>query len=322
MQKLRKRMVPDISIIFVLFIIVIPGLFHYVFYHTKLDIYNSSIRDAEVQYHESLWSMTDSTIKIANAVGKEKGIELSKVLVDKIRANNDIHHLKDALDSGNYAESGFFYTVHNTIRGNWLLNINNSNNDVFVLYRDNILIDTTANADGRIYQDLESFISNHYNPELAKVAFNAMLRGEPSDIIFMENNPGLSEHMQLASMNKYALKKIIETEGINGLRGYEILLPIYITDDGDIFGTRDITKEGIVSKNHKMILVQTYNLYDMLSMYNSSEIESINSNYNIMKKNYERIVQFANVSYLAIMLMDMVAILLVLFYTTRYKKDS
>ena len=74
----------------------------------------------------------------------------------------------------------------------------------------------------------------------------------------------LSRKIKEATYN--TLEEVYVNEGIDGLRNYQFLVPVYITDTGDIFGQAD-TVQGIKVDNHKFIVIQTFNLYDQLISY-------------------------------------------------------
>ena len=68
----------------------------------------------------------------------------------------------------------------------------------------------------------------------------------------------------ISEMNYTNLEKIYVEEGIEGLKNYQFLVPMYITDTGDIFGQQDI-EHGVRQDTHKFIVIQTFNLYDQLT---------------------------------------------------------
>ena len=84
-------------------------------------------------------------------------------------------------------------------------------------------------------------------------------------------------------MNYDNLKEVYVNEGLKGLKNYQFLVPIYITDTGDIFGNSDIIG-GVPQNTHKFIIIQTYNIYDQLTNMmpeygDSSYIKNINERY-------------------------------------------
>ena len=65
-------------------------------------------------------------------------------------------------------------------------------------------------------------------------------------------------------VDKTIIAKIYREEGLEGLKYYTFLVPVYIDEDGDIFGNADIVN-GKRIHNKKFILVQRYSLYDYIS---------------------------------------------------------
>ena len=75
----------------------------------------------------------------------------------------------------------------------------------------------------------------------------------------------LSKHFKIIMFFRTKLlKRIYKEEGLEGLESYQFLVPAYITDDGDIFGQKDVVK-GVIRRNHKLVVIQEYNLYDQIT---------------------------------------------------------
>lgn len=118
----------------------------------------------------------------------------------------------------------------------------------------------------------ENFAKLHYNAPLAKEAIKAIkdLNVQKNDFIFWEYTPSaLSDHMMITNMKLDNLLYVYKTEGVESLKSYEILVPVYITKNGDVFGTNDINSLGQKIDNYKIIVIQRINVYDALLHYKS-----------------------------------------------------
>lgn len=132
----------------------------------------------------------------------------------------------------------------------------------------------------------DNFKNTHYNTVLADKAIKALknMNNEKYDFIFWEiNNNNLLEHKMLDDMNIDKLLELYYEEGLESLKGYELLVPVYITNTGDIFGTKDTNSIGEKINNYKIIVIQRVNAYDALIDYKAdltyfnSEIKAIHT---------------------------------------------
>lgn len=132
----------------------------------------------------------------------------------------------------------------------------------------------------------DKFKDIHYNTDLAQKAIEALqdMNTKKYDFIFWEyNSSTISDHNMITEMDINSLLEVYHNEGIESMKSYELLVPIYITNEGDIFGTDDLNSLGEKIKNYKIIVVQRVNVYDILEYYKSdltfyqSEINKIQS---------------------------------------------
>lgn len=130
------------------------------------------------------------------------------------------------------------------------------------------------------FRNWQDSIDKSYNSSLEKNAIEKLLN-RTSGIIALESYDLTKneDHIQIKEMTYDSLLQVFLKEGMEGLRNYQIFVPYYITDFGDIFGTPDIL-QGIKVENNKIIIIQEFNLYDQItnnnSMINNDHIENIN----------------------------------------------
>ena len=121
---------------------------------------------------------------------------------------------------------------------------------------------------------LEDVIYKTYNEELSKEAIDAILKLnlQKNDFIIWQSGKSNIE-ISNNDINEILNELQKYNYDINELKGYDILIPVYITEDGDILGVKDVDMIGRYNDNCKMVLVQKLNLYDILS-YNKYSIEN------------------------------------------------
>ena len=121
---------------------------------------------------------------------------------------------------------------------------------------------------------LEDVIYKTYNKELSKEAIDTILKlnSQKNDFIIWKSG---KSNIEISNNNIDELLNELQKYNydINELKGYDILIPVYITEDGDILGVKDVDMIGRYNDNCKMVLVQKLNLYDILS-HNKYDIEN------------------------------------------------
>lgn len=166
------------------------------------------------------------------------------------------------------------------------LKIDNKDNKLFISTVDNVLwINTDSiNSDDDIVT-WDDFRSYEWNAILADKAYSAIknMNIEKNNYIFWQVGKSKTE---LTDMDLDSIYKVYKEEGTEGLKGYEMLIPMYITDNGDIFGTSDFNTLGEKNDNYKIIIVQRINLFDALDEY-SSQLKEFENQYKLIEKSFE-----------------------------------
>ena len=204
---------------------------------------------------------------------------------------DNMSELQKQLEDGNYIH--LCNTIREDIKDVYLTDVKNDNNDIFVAVHDGIILDYSLSkipyADETVsksFRTWEEYISTSVNPELTEKAIELIL-DQHNSIIFEQAEGEISfiEH-QLDE-----IKKLYMQDGITALRNYTFLVPVYITEDGDIFGNVDIMY-GHKYKTYKIILIQEFNVYDQLEenypgLMDDSKYRCIDSHYDdiLLKQN-------------------------------------
>jgi hypothetical protein len=151
-----------------------------------------------------------------------------------------------------------------------------------------------------------------------------MSRNSRHNVLFYEpNGPDMvDDHTVITFPSLEQLKNIFFKEGIDGLKGYNVLVPVYITDDGDLFGTPDIGPDGKVNHTHKIIVVQRFSIYEVVK-------NTFNSQLFIKAKLQEHVGQHINdsknfytLAFVAMILLDIIIILVFFVYSTAPNNKS
>lgn len=211
-----------------------------------------------------------------------------------IKINFDLAELQTLLDNGDSeARRKLSEIFRNNIDGVYAGEVNNNRNSIIILEGydtivEDLFVDPDSREEGVTIKDpsspsLSKYKDTTYNKELFLSAIRK-IRTHTDQLIAIEPYNYINgDHEKIPELNYQNLERVYINEGVQGLRNYQFLVPVYITDSGDIFGQKDV-ENGVPQENHKFIVIQTFNIYDQI-MYNSPEfgdddyIKRINSRY-------------------------------------------
>ena len=177
--------------------------------------------------------------------------------------------------------------LNSNIKNHSLNGINNHMNGIVVMTIDGYIEDfnyyrTTENSSN--IRSWQESIDRSYNIDLENDAIDKLLNRN-SGIIALESYNLIKNdnHIMINELTYKSLLNVFLEEGVNGLKNYQIFVPYYITDFGDIFGNPDII-HGSKIKNNKLIVVQEFNLYDQImnrhdDLFNDIQIKQVINRY-------------------------------------------
>ena len=258
---------------------------------------------------EEIWNYVEDDLK--------ENQQKATIQADQIRDNIDkdicneykdkFDLLKKDMDSVQPgADNPFLRILYNNTNGKYLNTVSDAN-DAFVIAKwiegegdvPKGAIIADSSLDCLVQDKLKTYnveIGLHYNKELALEALTKINNQETKEIVFWEyKTPANANHKKITSMNLDELKEVFMSEGLEGLKTYEILNASYLASDKDIFNTNDVDYTGNAVDNYKIIIVQGFNLYDALIVNHGDYIKDAYQSVNILEKNYLHQVQVMEV---------------------------
>ena len=177
----------------------------------------------------------------------------------------DLENLDEDID--NPTPNSMLTRVFNETLGNFYINQDTAVNRPIVLSMKCLLWGNSLSYDKAPDEvlSIETLLKLQGNSKLNKEAIETILRNDNTKCIFWENK----NHGNLKVMDIDKLIDIYSKDGLNSMRNYELLVPVYITKDGDIFGIKDTDGLGHKVDNYKMVIVQRINIYDLLKEYSN-----------------------------------------------------
>lgn len=250
--------------------------------------------DDNIKYNITI--LMDKLTSEANNNVNRVAVKIEDMISNKYPYSNMLNsNLKESLDNDDYTE--LCKLISPCIKNNYLNDIKTDSNTIFVATNKGIIcdysyIDCPFKKDRKNkkqhYRTWQSYIDNSCNKELAENSVNALINKDTSGIIAYQYKESNDTSNQYSEIDNDKLFDIYKKYGIEGLKGYEILVPTYITENGDIFGKEDIIN-GVRQDTYKLIIVQRVNVYDQI-MANYKSIFEARSESNIIKIESDKVI--------------------------------
>ena len=223
------------------------------------------VKELKDRDFDVIWDYLNSCVDVAELDAQN----LATNIESNIRDNFDLNKLEKDLNNGD--RKALVDLIDNCINEYQLSSTveNNRNSCIVLEGYDRIIADRTldlSKIDKKFHHvNFSDYKKIAFNLPLLQTAERQIKNHTSTTPIGIEiynyiDNP---KHAKINSCSYDKLKKVYETEGVEGLRNYQFLAPAYITRNGDIFGNLDL-KEGNQNDNHKFIILVSFNLYDQL----------------------------------------------------------
>lgn len=255
------------------------------------------------QYEEQLtrlknieWVFVESLITENNSKAKIQGKNISDSIIKRVKVEylNDHNSLKnDILFPSSTTRLAKISSEEITGK---FLNVSNDNNDLFVATKAGIISDTSLNCSVESdYRTWNKEIEMHWNKELASAAINEIASQGGSIIYWEFLTPDDPNHTSIKKMSLDELRQVYFKEGLLGLKGYEFLQPIYITDSGDIFENKEVSPNGTKSLTYKIIVVQGFNVVDLINLKYVKSISDFGHQRDNIERDHENYLFYKNI---------------------------
>ncbi|MGL5752694.1 MAG: hypothetical protein ACRCXT_19305 [Paraclostridium sp.] len=261
-------------------IIFISTIFSYNQFHTykeNVELYEKVKISLEEQIDTYLKSIFDENIDKAKLIISKYTDDIHNELIDTY--NNDLDALEE--DITNPIEDTKLVQIINDELDRVFINHNNNSNKPIVASLENIIWNKSLpydyGNDNKSVISWNKFIDKHHNSNLSKTAVTAIknMNRDRNNYIFWEvmDNPSVKNIPSIENMDIDEVLDVYKKYGIDAMKSYELLIPVYITNDGDIFGTTDANSLGHKLDNYKIIIIQRLNMYDIIQ----NNINNINN---------------------------------------------
>lgn len=297
-------------------ILAAVSVFHFFLFNMEMDNFKEQIAQNDQTYTDIKWKVIDATLRNSDFLADVTAKNVSENIVadiDRQYPNKEV--LRNELEQSKELSPKFSEILVNNIENRFLFNINSYDNGLFIMEHDRIIADMNPNTIDLGKNIDGSIVDKDYNPVLYRRAMDTIVRQhDSSKLIFYEPVPNSNpDHLIISEMKLSALHDVYVKEGLEGLSSYVFLAPYYITNKGDIFGTPDYTNKGFTN-NHKLIVVQRFNITDILQAVHPGLLDSIDKERDAIDREIHSQMSFKAITYLATLGVNILALFCVIFF--------
>lgn len=247
----------------------------------------SRINEIDVRLHNYINEISRLRVDVVYntiydiGVYENKASELAAYqIADNIKSTygNDLSNLHYRFKQGKFTDEKFNKIIADAvINGNRIIATDEYKNAGILIFVKDQLLYNLLFPSNKFANNMDDFTKRSFNQFLSQ-DFIDMIRKVRSDVMIIEpHREHRNPHTIIYSLTYDQIRDIISMEGIDGLAGYYVVKPSYITKSGDIFNVNDYDVDGKANKTFKMAVVPYISLYDYLIKYRSHHLKTIDS---------------------------------------------
>jgi hypothetical protein len=237
------------------------------------------IKNAQDQYVETVNDSIFNDIENYIAELSYNASQNSETVANLIESNirdkySDLSVLENEMKEEDYTNLNKLISSTLTDKVLYLNGVKNSQNSIIVATSKDIIYNkdysSTVDDDSATasHETTADFIEKNYNRELAENAYKEIITMPDSYLFIEPYESNVKGHKYYKKVTIDTLREVYSKEGIEGLKNYELVVPAYINDTGDIFGHLEIT-QGVKHDTYRLIVVQRCNIYDQIVQHKS-----------------------------------------------------
>ena len=268
------------------FFIILALFISILFYANVVNTMNTKQQDNLHLYKEKEFDNFVSIVDSITNSTSENIYEFSRELKsDILSAYPDLDKLKTELDKGKIPNKLQNIFKDDIIYTKFKYDPNISDNIMIGTYS-GIITDLSHNHNNSdSIRTWEDEISSHNNITISKRTIDKILKQDTSRLLVWDSTDKSLSEFEINDLKEEYFNKDIEC-----LKGYTFVSVSYIDQYNDIFNNSDFNE---VSKiiNHKFIIIQKYNMYEIIKRYHSL---SLSSDTDLISNNYAYISNSMN----------------------------
>lgn len=263
-------------VILVMIVIIISCSYSYLESQTKINDITTRIEKQEATTEQLKTEVVLNTIQDIGLY-EDKDAELTAMRLTiriKDAYADDLSLLQNKFQQGIYSDTRFNNIIITTIKDGRI--IQGVDSGYLIIIKDKLLYNDLIPSK-EFASDLSILPKVSYNLFLSEDFVN-MIDHHRSEIKIIEpkKKSWHSNHFIADTLTTDKIHDIIKSEGLDGLSGYYVLKPAYITKIGDIFNVNDFDTNGVRADNFKIAVVPYISLYEYIMNYRNHHISTIN----------------------------------------------
>jgi len=194
---------------------------------------------------------------------------------------------------------------------NAFMNVDSYDNRVYVADKDGILTDKTMIKDATKPDRLwKTEIETNVDPIVASKAIDMILLKDKHVIYWIAEESSKweskTEDNEDTQLTLDSIKKDVDQNGISAFKSYDILVPAYISNDTTVLNTPEMIIHGVPETKKKLIVVQSFNLYDAL-MTHDEDLGQMKSTSELVKNTMKETIYREIVTLVLVIILTLIS---------------
>lgn len=245
--------------------VIVMGLTYFVLFSVERSNYHQELNEIEINMDNMKRSYIAAVFASMDILSNEKAEDIAEQLRIAIQHEYpNLNELQSEFTSKNLNNTQFTRIVYDTIKNSYLLDIHSDGERIFILVEDGFIVDGDLKKYGKpwhyfmedkdidgdlFFQKLTNLKNNDsgFTPYSMKLLYS----NSPRRVLTVDKSKA-----DILEQFNYKPDRFKDVE----FYGYS-----FITQDGDIFGTPDVSANMQPNHNHKIVVIQKYNLYEALT---------------------------------------------------------
>lgn len=306
----------NMSSILLMCIFIVMSIAQFIFYNQDISEYRNEIKYIDTMKKEVEWSFVSSVFDTVRMEANEKANTIAQnIIMDIKHEYPDLSVLKTHLDNGNIEKTKLPIIVYKNLYNNYFFNVKNNDNNPLVISCDGYIMDYSITKYGQSWHVFDK--EDLFNPDELYLTLDSTKNFRDNNIICISKSSSENFTTEIKLLNKEKIKEVFYENGLYGLKDYVFLGTSYITETGDIFGTSDINENAVKVNNHKLIVLQKYNLYDIINYHYIKELQLNSHMLNDVKKDMEHSMFMRSITYMGLLILNIIAMLIIIFWSNK-----
>lgn len=303
-----------LAYILTLFIIAVVYCFTFVY---EQNMFAENLKRIELHENDEQWMLMESLFDSVHGEANERAQSNADLIIASIQKEYpDKDVLRREIESGDFSHSKLPLIIYGISEKSSMMHLNNRKNEMLVMLKDGYIFDSDQFEYGKGWHTFEEEKVMNARENFDTIV-SLLIRREPTIIYTIQDlNDEENYHKETFIIsNRSQIRRKIHDEGIESIKNYEFYGYAYITISGDIFGIPDVNPDTTISSNHKMIILQKFNLYDIMTTEYGDYMYKNTMHYEILRQDLRKFYTEKCLVYLVLLIVNAGAMIFMIFHS-------